>query len=198
MSSFTQAPGAAAGWVDQHQHRWRDAGRVLGVAVNVSARNLLDEHFVEEVEELLAYWQLPASCLELEVTESAIMADPDRARRILTRLAECGVTLSIDDFGVGYTSLAQLKDLPVHQLKIDRSFVASMAADPSNALIVRSVVELGHNLGLTTVAEGVEDEVTRDRLEAMGCDVAQGYHICRPMVAEQLEAWFDATVAVRV
>jgi EAL domain-containing protein (putative c-di-GMP-specific phosphodiesterase class I) len=176
--------------------RWRDAGRVLGVAVNVSARNLLDEHFVEEVEELLAYWQLPASCLELEVTESAIMADPDRARRILTRLAECGVTSSIDDFGVGYTSLAQLKDLPVHQLKIDRSFVASMAADPSNALIVRSVVELGHNLGLTTVAEGVEDEVTRDRLEAMGCDVAQGYHICRPMVVEQLEAWFDATVAV--
>jgi diguanylate cyclase (GGDEF)-like protein len=178
--------------------RWRDAGRVLGVAVNVSARNLLDEHFVEEVEELLAYWQLPASCLELEVTESAIMADPDRARRILTRLAACGVTSSIDDFGVGYTSLAQLKDLPVHQLKIDRSFVASMAADPSNALIVRSVVELGHNLGLTTVAEGVEDEVTRDRLEAMGCDVAQGYHICRPMAAEQLEAWFDATVAVRV
>ena len=178
--------------------RWRDAGRVLGVAVNVSARNLLDEHFVEEVEELLAYWQLPASCLELEVTESAIMADPDRARRILTQLAECGVTLSIDDFGAGYTSLAQLKDLPVHQLKIDRSFVAPMAADPSNALIVRSVVELGHNLGLTTVAEGVEDEATRDRLESMGCDVAQGYHICRPMAAEQLEQWFDATVALRV
>jgi diguanylate cyclase (GGDEF)-like protein len=177
--------------------RWRDDGRVLTVAVNVSARNLLDEHFVDEVEELLSYWQVPASCLELEVTESAIMADPDRARRILTRLAECGVTLSIDDFGAGYTSLAQLKDLPVHQLKIDRSFIASMAADPSNALIVRSVVELGHNLGLATVAEGVEDEVTCDRLGAMGCDVAQGYYVCRPMAAEQLEDWFDATVAVR-
>ena len=176
--------------------RWRDDGRVLAVAVNVSARNLLDEHFVDEVQELLARWQVPASCLELEVTESAIMADPDRARRILTRLAECGVTLSIDDFGAGYTSLAQLKDLPVHQLKIDRSFIASMAVDPSNALIVRSVVELGHNLGLVTVAEGVEDEVTCDSLGAMGCDVAQGYYVCRPMAAEQLEDWFDATVAV--
>jgi diguanylate cyclase (GGDEF)-like protein len=177
--------------------RWRDAGRMLTVAVNISARNLLDEHFVEEVQELLAHWQVPASCLELEVTESAIMADPDRARRILTRLAGCGVTLSIDDFGAGYTSLAQLKDLPVHQLKIDRSFVAPMAADPSNALIVRSVVELGHNLGLTTVAEGVEDAATCDSLGAMGCDVAQGYYVCRPMAADQLEAWFDATVAVR-
>jgi diguanylate cyclase (GGDEF)-like protein len=176
--------------------RWRDAGRVLAVAVNISARNLLDEQFVEEVQELLARWQVPASCLELEVTESGITADPDRARRILTRLAECGVTLSIDDFGAGYTSLAQLKDLPVHQLKIDRSFIAPMAADPSNALIVRSVVELGRNLGLTTVAEGVEDEATRDSLRAMGCDVAQGYYVCRPMPAEQLEGWFDATVAV--
>ncbi|WNV76769.1 EAL domain-containing protein [Geodermatophilus sp. DSM 44513] len=178
--------------------RWRDAGRDLGVAVNISARNLLDEHFVDEVEELLEHWRLPASCLELEVTESAIMADPERARRILTRLAECGVTLSVDDFGAGYTSLAQLKDLPVRQLKIDRSFVAPMAADPSNAMIVRSVVELGHNLGLTTVAEGVEDQATCESLQAMGCDVAQGYYICRPMPADALEAWFDATVGLRV
>ena len=166
------------------------------MAVNVSPRNLLDDHFVEEVQELLARWRVPASCLEFEVTESAITADPDRARRILTRLADCGVTLSIDDFGAGYTSLAQLEDLPVHQLKIDRSFVAPMAADPSNALIVRSVVELGHNLGLTTVAEGVEDEATCESLGAMGCDVAQGYHVCRAMAAEQLDAWLDARVAV--
>ena len=178
--------------------RWRDAGRLLGVAVNVSARNLHDEHFVAEVVELLARWQLPASCLELEVTESAITADPDRARRILGELAERGVTLSIDDFGAGYTSLAQLKDLPVHRVKIDRSLVASMAADPSDALIVRSVLELGHNLGLTTVAEGVEDEATCQSLGEMGCDVAQGHHIGRPMAAEQLEAWFDARVAVRI
>jgi diguanylate cyclase (GGDEF)-like protein len=178
--------------------RWRDAGRYLTVAVNISARNLLDEHFVDEVQELLVRWRVPASCLELEVTESAIMADPERARRILARLAECGVTLSIDDFGAGYTSLAQLRDLPVHQLKIDRSFVAPMTTDPSYALIVRSVIELGHNLGLTTVAEGVEDEATCDSLTAMGCDVAQGYYVCRPMAAEHLESWFDAAVAVRV
>ena len=108
------------------------------------------------------------------------------------------MTLSIDDFGAGYTSLAQLKDLPVHRVKIDRSLVASMAADPSDALIVRSVLELGHNLGLTTVAEGVEDEATCQRLVEMGCDVAQGHHIGRPMAAEQLEAWFDARVAVRI
>lgn len=107
------------------------------------------------------------------------------------------VTLSIDDSGAGYTSLAQLEDLPVHQLEIDRSSVARMAADPGNALIVRSVVRLGHDLGLTTVAEGVEDEATSDSLGAMGCDVAQGYHVCRPMAAEPLQAWFDATVAVR-
>ena len=168
--------------------RWRDAGRVLAVAVNVSARNLLDELFVEEVQELLVRWQVPASCLELEVTESAITADPDRARRILTRLADCGVTLSIDDFGAGYTSLAQLKDLPVHQLKIDRSFVARMAADPSGALIVRSVVELGHNLGLTTVAEGVENAETRELLEHLGCSRIQGYFVSRPLPAAQVPA----------
>ncbi|MBM7807849.1 diguanylate cyclase (GGDEF)-like protein [Geodermatophilus bullaregiensis] len=173
--------------------RWRDAGLSLGVAVNVSVPNLVDERFVDEVRELLDRWRLPASALELEVTESAIMADPDRARRVLGRLAECDVTLSIDDFGAGFTSLAHLKDLPVHQLKIDRSFVARMAVDPRSALIVRSVVELGHNLGLTTVAEGVEDQRTWDRLEELGCDVAQGWLVCRALPADGLEAWLDAS-----
>jgi EAL domain-containing protein (putative c-di-GMP-specific phosphodiesterase class I) len=134
---------------------------------------------------------VPASALELEVTESAIMADPDRARAVLGRLAELGVTLSIDDFGAGYTSLAHLKDLPVHELKVDRSFVAAVTADRSNALIVRSVVELARNLGLTTVAEGVEDPETWELLARLGCDIGQGYHLCRPLPAEQLEAWFD-------
>ena len=175
--------------------RWRAQGRDLNVAVNVSTRNLLDEHFVDEVCELLDMWQVPASCLELEVTESAIMADPERARRLLARLVERGITLSIDDFGAGYTSLAQLKDLPVHQLKIDRSFIGPMAAHPRNGLIVRSVVELGHNLGLTTVAEGVEDAATRDSLSAMGCDIAQGYYLGRPMPVDQLEAWFTSTMS---
>jgi diguanylate cyclase (GGDEF)-like protein len=171
--------------------RWRAAGRELDVAVNVSARNLLDDRFVDDVLEVLARWDVPASSLELEVTESAIMADPARAQLILGRLAAVGVTLSIDDFGAGYTSLSHLKDLPVHQLKIDRSFVTSMTTDRSDALIVRSVVELARNLGLTTVAEGVEDRATLERLGDLGCDVAQGYLVSRPLPAEQLEQWFD-------
>ncbi|GAB3349068.1 putative bifunctional diguanylate cyclase/phosphodiesterase [Modestobacter lapidis] len=175
--------------------RWRAAGRTLTVAVNISARNLLDERFVDDVTELLVRWQVPAGCLELELTESAIMADPDRAQEILTRLADVGITLSIDDFGAGYTSLAHLKGLPVHQLKIDRTFVAEMAADHRDADIVRSIVELGHNLGLTTVAEGIEDQVTWDRLSDLGCDVAQGYFMCRPLPADQLERWFDSVSA---
>jgi EAL domain-containing protein (putative c-di-GMP-specific phosphodiesterase class I) len=173
--------------------RWRAAGRHLDVAVNVSARNLLDDRFVDDVLEVLARWDVPASSLELEVTESAIMADPARAQLILGRLADVGITLSIDDFGAGYTSLSHLKDLPVHQLKIDRSFVAHMTTDRSDALIIRSVVELGRNLGLTTVAEGVEDRATLDRLGELGCDVAQGYLVCRPLPADELERWFDRT-----
>jgi len=176
--------------------RWRSGGRDLRVAVNVSARNLLDDRFVDDVLALLRDRQVPAAYLELEVTESAITADPVRAQQILGRLAEAGITLSIDDFGAGYTSLAHLKDLPVHQLKIDRSFVSQMAEDRSDALIVRSVVELGRNLGLTTVAEGVEDEATWQRLRDVGCDQAQGYHLCRPLTAEGLDAWYDAAHAV--
>ncbi len=163
---------------------WQDAGRTLQVAVNVSARNLLDDRFLDDVTELLERWEVPAACLELEVTESAIMADPQRARHVLGRLAELGVTLSIDDFGAGYTSLAHLKNLPVHQLKIDRSFVSQMTRHRNDAVIVRSVVELGHNLGLMTVAEGVEDQATSDQLTELGCDVAQGYS--RPLPAEDL------------
>ena len=170
--------------------RWQDQGRTLQVAVNVSARNLLDERFVDDVLEARAAWGVPASCLGLEVTESAIMADPRRAELTIARLAEAGFSVSIDDFGAGYTSLAHLKHLPVQQLKIDRSFVSSMQVDRSDALIVRSVVELGHNLGLTTVAEGVEDGATWDQLAALGCDVGQGYYLSRPLPAEQLEAWF--------
>lgn len=170
--------------------RWRADGRNLQVAVNVSARNLLDDSFVEDVLALLARRRLPASSLELEVTESAIMAEPVRAQQMLGRLAAAGVTLSIDDFGAGYTSLAHLKGLPVHQLKIDRSFVSQMTVDPSDAVIVRSVIELAHNLGLSTVAEGVEDEATWRELRAAGCDLAQGYHLARPMPADELDVWF--------
>jgi EAL domain-containing protein (putative c-di-GMP-specific phosphodiesterase class I) len=132
---------------------------------------------------------LPAVLLELEVTESALMTEPMRAQRLLEELAALGVRLSIDDFGAGYTSLGQLKSLPVSELKIDRSLVSTMAADPSNALIVQSVVDLGHNLGLTIVAEGVETEADLVALRGFGCDVAQGYLLSRPVPAPALDNW---------
>src|SRR6185369_11569893 len=131
---------------------WADAGRPLSVSVNLSARNLLDEGLPAMVAGLLATHGVPAAYLELEVTETALMTEPARAQRLLERLAALGVGISIDDFGAGYTSLGQLKNLPVSELKIDRSFVMTMTEDNSDALIVHSVVDLGHNLGLTIVA----------------------------------------------
>ena len=168
---------------------WIDAGRPLPVAVNLSARNLLDEGLPGQVAELLAAHGVDAELLELEVTESAIMTEPVRAQHVLEQLATLGVRISIDDFGAGYTSLGQLKNLPVSELKIDRSFVMALTEDPSNALIVQSVVDLGHNLGLTLVAEGIETEQVLTALAGLGCDVAQGYHLCRPIPAPAFDNW---------
>jgi len=169
--------------------RWLDAGAPLQVAVNLSARNLLDDELDRLVADLLDRHGVPARLLTLEVTESAIMSEPVRAKAVLERLHALGVPLSIDDFGAGYTSLGQLKDLPVSELKVDRSFVLTMRSDGSNSTIVRSVVELGHNLGLTAVAEGVEDRETLEQLTGFACDVAQGYHLSRPLTADALDAW---------
>jgi diguanylate cyclase (GGDEF)-like protein len=168
---------------------WLDEGRPLPVSVNLSARNLLDEQLPEHIADLLHTHGVPAGLLELEVTESAIMTEPHRSRRLLQRLSALGIHISIDDFGAGYTSLAQLKTLPVRELKIDRSFVMTMTSDASDALIVRSVVDLGHNLGLTIVAEGVEDPEALDSLASYGCDVAQGYHISRPVPSAIFDTW---------
>jgi diguanylate cyclase (GGDEF)-like protein len=168
---------------------WADAGRPMTVSVNLSARNLLDDGLLDYVAAVLRRYGLGADALELEVTESAIMTEPVRARQLLERLASMGLRIAIDDFGVGYTSLGQLKDLPITELKIDRSFVMTMLEDHSNAVIVQSVVDLGHNLGLTIVAEGVESEQALDLLAGYGCDVAQGYHLSRPMPAEAFDAW---------
>jgi len=175
---------------------WSDAGRPLTVSVNLSARNLLDERLPDRVADLLADHGVNAELLKIEVTESAIMTEPARAQRLLERLAAIGVRISIDDFGAGYTSLGQLKNLPVTELKIDRSFVMTMTEDRSNALIVHSVVDLGHNLGLTIVAEGVEDARALGALADFGCDVAQGYHLSRPLPAEAFDAWYLSRPAV--
>jgi diguanylate cyclase len=172
--------------------RWADEGLRLPVSVNLSGRNLLDEHLPVEVADLLAAHGVPASLLELEVTESAIMLDPVRARRLLKSLSDLGIRLSIDDFGAGYTSLSQLKTLPVDELKIDRSFVMTMSSDARDALIVHSVIELGQNLGLNIVAEGVETAEAFVTLRGFGCDIAQGYYVARPAPVEAFDTWLAA------
>ncbi len=169
--------------------RWADADAPLQIAVNLSARNLLDDRLDTLVAQLLTRHGVAPALLKLEVTESAIMADPVRAKALLERLAALGVGLSIDDFGAGYTSLGQLKNLPVTELKVDRSFVMTMQTDTSNSMIVRSVVELGHNLGLTAVAEGVENTQILNQLAGYTCDVAQGYHLSRPLTADAFDTW---------
>jgi diguanylate cyclase (GGDEF)-like protein/PAS domain S-box-containing protein len=168
---------------------WADKGSPMPVAVNLSGRNLLDEHLATEVADLLAAHGVSASLLELEVTESAIMLDPVRARQLLQSLSDLGIRLSIDDFGAGYTSLSQLKSLPIDELKIDRSFVMTMSSDARDALIVQSVIELGQNLGLNIVAEGVETAQALATLRGFDCDIAQGYYIARPAPVEVFDAW---------
>jgi diguanylate cyclase len=170
---------------------WHRAGHHLSMAVNVSTRCLLDHAFPDEVAERLRAWEVPAGSLVLEVTESAVMADPARALDVLGRLHDMGVRLALDDFGTGYSSMAYLKALPVDELKVDRSFVGEMVTSPSDTMIVRSTIDLGHNLGLRVVAEGVESQDAWRQLEALGCDTAQGYYLGRPMPAADLEHWLE-------
>jgi diguanylate cyclase (GGDEF)-like protein len=181
-----------------HQCRdWRRAGHELAVAVNVSARSLLDLAFPDQVAGLLAHWEVPGRLLVVEITESTIMADPEHALQILGRLNQMGVQVSIDDFGTGYSSMAHLKSLPVHELKVDQSFVSQMTSNPSDAVIVRSTVDLGRNLGLRVVAEGVEDPLTLQELDALGCDAVQGYYVSRPVPPDDLISWLQQQQAAR-
>jgi diguanylate cyclase (GGDEF)-like protein len=168
---------------------WPDAGRDLSVAVNVSPRCLLDLGLPTEIAGLLAKYTIAPHRLVLEITESAIMSDPNRALEVLNRLHTLGVRLSIDDFGTGYSSMAYLKNLPVQELKVDRSFVTHMRQQQSERVIVRSTIDLAHNLGLQVVAEGVEDKETWRELDLLGCDAIQGYHLAKPMSASTLTAW---------
>ena len=166
--------------------RWRRSGLELTVAVNVSVTNLLDAAFAQHIGDLIEAAGVPAGLLEVEITESTIMADPDRAQLVLNALADLGVSLSIDDFGTGYSSLAYLKQLPVETIKIDRSFVMHMATDVGDQRIVQSTIGLAGNLGLSTVAEGVEDETALEMLRSLGCDMVQGYYIARPLPPAEL------------
>jgi diguanylate cyclase (GGDEF)-like protein len=165
---------------------WEQAALELSVSVNLSARNLLDPQLPDAISGLLRKWKVASQRLELEITESSIMADPSRSMEVLTRLDNMGIRLSIDDFGTGYSSLAYLKRLPVHENKIDKSFVLAMTSNENDAVIVRSTIELGRNLGLRVVAEGVENEEVWDLLVGLGCHLAQGYYLSRPIPPHEL------------
>jgi diguanylate cyclase (GGDEF)-like protein len=173
------------------QRAWLDAGHSVPVAVNLSTRCLLDAGLPDLVQRLLAEYRVPAALLRLEVTESAVMGDAARCMEVLQRLHDLGVRLSIDDFGTGYSSMAYLRRLPVDELKIDRSFVLGMCTTQQDAVLVRTAIDLGHNLGLTVVAEGVEGIEHVDALRTLGCDIAQGYHFARPMPADRLTELLD-------
>jgi diguanylate cyclase (GGDEF)-like protein len=166
--------------------QWRKIGIQLSVSVNLSARNLHDETLTPQIANLLDYWSITPDQLCLEITETSMMTDPEHARTVLDGLGNLGVRLSIDDFGTGYSSLAYLKQLPVNELKVDKSFVLNMSNDESDASIVRATVGLAHDLGLEVVAEGVEDQSSQDELQKLGCEFIQGYHFARPMPAADL------------
>jgi EAL domain-containing protein (putative c-di-GMP-specific phosphodiesterase class I) len=178
--------------------QWQEAGHDLSVAVNLSARSLLDADLVGDIARALAASGVDASKLVLEITETSVMSDAVYAMQVLNRLSMMGLTLAIDDFGTGYSSLSYLKRLPVDEVKIDKSFVLNMQEDENDAVIVRSIVELAKNLGLRVVAEGVETTSTWDALRDMGCDIAQGYVISRPLAADQLGAWLATVTPVPV
>lgn len=172
--------------------QWRSlqpSAGLLRIAINLSTRDLMDLEFPAKIDALLAKYDVPRDGLCLEITESAIMDDPQRAEATLNQLSSSGYKLSIDDFGTGYSSLAYLKRLPVNELKIDKSFVMGMETDASDAKIVRSTIDLAHNLGLTVVAEGVESAHIYDMLAELHCDEGQGYHMSRPLPGSDFNAW---------
>lgn len=177
----------------QQIHAWERDGVRLGVAINLSTRTLHDPTLPDTVAWLLQRHVVAPERLILEVTESMLMADPTQARAALARLADLGVSLSIGDFGTGYSSLGYLMELPIDEVKIDKSFVLGMAANAKNTAIVRSVSDLGHHLGLRVVAEGVETAEAWQRLRELACDAAQGYYVSRPLPAAELARWIQGS-----
>jgi EAL domain-containing protein (putative c-di-GMP-specific phosphodiesterase class I) len=173
--------------------RIHDRGYHLGLSVNLSTHDLLDSRLAERVDGYLVANGVDPAMLTLEITESSLLIDAPRARSTINQLHEIGVHLSIDDFGTGYSSLSYLRRLPVGELKIDQSFVANVLLDEQDEVIVRSTIDLGHNLGLVVVAEGVENNEVLERLHQFGCDVAQGYCISRPLAPKHFMSWLATT-----
>ena len=170
-------------------HAWERAGCALPIAVNLSARNLRDENLLAKVCQMQAAWGVTAGLLELEITESTVMDDAEFSLRVLNGLCDAGIPLYIDDFGTGYSSLGYLQRLPVKYIKVDQSFVFGMSSSKESAVIVRSTIDLAHDLGRKVVAEGVETQAHWDQLAAYGCDIAQGYFLAKPMPADDFQAW---------
>jgi EAL domain-containing protein (putative c-di-GMP-specific phosphodiesterase class I) len=177
--------------VCRQYEEWQEMGLALPVSVNLSQKNLQETQLPDQVSELIQAGRVPADRLEFEITESMIMSNPLRATQILTRLNTMGIPLSIDDFGTGYSSLGYLKKLPVQKIKIDKSFIVDRIEDEDDNVIVQAIINMSHSLGLDVVAEGVEDQLTKDRLTALGCDLVQGYHICHPLPAGEMTSWLE-------
>jgi diguanylate cyclase len=169
--------------------RWRLRGVAAGVAVNVTVQDVLDQQLPETISQMLAHARLDPTALELELTESMLMADPERAAEVLRALSEMGVRTAIDDFGTGYSSLGYLKRLPVDKIKIDRAFVANVQHDVNDAALVASTIDLARNMRLRAVAEGVETAGLAAALRDMGCTLGQGYHFARPLPAADFTAF---------
>ena len=178
--------------------QWHRDGKALNLAVNISAEDIGDSRFDSRVASLLSRNQLPPSLLTLELTESGFIEDPNRALHMLEALAALGVSLSIDDFGTGYSSLSHLARMPVHEMKIDRSFIQNLESDPEFATVVRSAIDMAHGLGLKVVAEGIETGAASKRLGDFGCDIAQGYFYAKPMSLESFETWLEGRPRVPV
>ena len=172
-------------------HTWNRRGIALDLAVNLSARSLHDSALPNQIAELLQSCNYPPTQLTLEITESALMIDPIRARDVLTRLVALGVHISIDDFGTGYSSLGYLKRLPVDEIKLDRSFVLEIVGNARDAALARSIIAMAHALDLSIVAEGVETREVWALLRTLGCDAGQGYYLSRPIPAAHLERWVE-------
>jgi EAL domain-containing protein (putative c-di-GMP-specific phosphodiesterase class I) len=175
---------------------WSARGLDVSVAINLSVQSLQDPELTAHVRSRLAFHRCPAAKLNLEITETALMTNPRAALTVLTSLADLQCKLSLDDFGTGYSSLAYLQSLPIHELKIDRSFVMSMERAKTAAALVRSIINLGHSVGLAVVAEGVESQEAYDALRELGCEQVQGYFVGRPMPPEALDEWLNHNVLI--
>ena len=175
----------------QQLAEWKTKGHAITIAVNLSINNLQDLEFPEQVEELLEKYQVNPTQLTMEITETCMMTDPERVKTVVYKLKDLGIDMSIDDYGTGYSSLVYLRKFPATEIKIDKSYISNMLVDEDNAVIVRSTIEMAHNIGREVVAEGVEDKETLLALEEMNCDYLQGFYICKPLPPQKLCDWIE-------